>query len=188
MTSKPPAIADAIHALRNGEVIAYPTETVFGLGCDPNNASAVQRILDIKQRPIEKGLIVIAGELSQLDEWVDVAHIQKEYPQVIDSWQADQPPTTWCVPCKTSTPKCLTGAFDTLAVRVSQNTTVKALCEALGTGIVSTSANPTGFPPAHTTDEAQAYFPELVVVDGVTQKNAHPSVIKDARTGNILRA
>lgn len=188
MTSKPPAIADAIHALRNGEVIAYPTETVFGLGCDPNNASAVQRILDIKQRPIEKGLIVIAGELSLLDEWVDVAHIQKKYPQVIQSWQADHPPTTWCVPCKANTPQWLTGAFDTLAVRVSQNATVKALCEALGTGMVSTSANPTGFPPAHTTDEARAYFPELVVVDGATQKNAHPSVIKDARTGNILRA
>lgn len=181
------AVADAVNALRNGEVIAYPTETVFGLGCDPNYESAVQQILSMKQRPIEKGLIIIAGELSQLDDWVDVARIHKEYPQVIDSWQTDQPPTTWCVPCKTSTPKWLTGAFDTLAVRVSQNVTVKALCAALGTGIVSTSANPIGCEPARTPCEAQTYFPTLVVVDGIVQKDAQPSIIKDARTGKTLR-
>lgn len=182
------AVANAVKALRNGDVIAYPTETVFGLGCDPANESSVQKILNIKQRPIEKGLIVIAGELNQLSHWIDIEHIQNKFPHVIDSWQAGQPPATWCVPCKANTPQWLTGEFNTLAVRVSQNDTVKTLCEAFGTGIVSTSANPSGLEPARTTLEAQAYFPELVVVDGVTQENAQPSVIRDAQTGNVLRA
>lgn len=182
------AVANAVYALRNGEVIAYPTETVFGLGCDPKNESAVCRILKIKQRPIEKGLIVIAGALNQLGDWIDIERIQTDFPYVIDSWQAGQPPATWCVPCKESTPAWLTGEFDTLAVRISQNETVKKLCEAFGTGIVSTSANPNSLKPARTKNEAQAYFPEIVVLNGVTQKDAQPSVIKDARTNKILRA
>lgn len=174
----------AVRELSQGKVIAYPTEAVFGLGCDPDDEQAVHRILQIKNRSIEKGVIVIAGELAQLSHWIDADRLATAFPHVLDSWPG---PNTWVLPCKPSTPKWLTGQFDTLAVRVSAHPTVQALCRAYGKGLVSTSANPSGLEPARSLAEVQAYFPELCVVDGEVDLNASPSVIRRADTQAIIR-
>lgn len=172
-------------ALQQGNVIAYATEAVYGLGCDPDNTVAVQQLLDIKQRPIEKGMIVVAGDLAQLSNWIDVEAVATAYPHVLASWPG---PYTWLLPCKPETPKCLTGQFDTLAVRVSAHPDIQKLCAALGKGIVSTSANPAGLAPARTAQQAQDYFPDLSILAGAVNKQAQPSVIRDAKTRNIIRS
>lgn len=177
--------AQCLAALQQGEVIAYATEAVYGLGCDPDNTAAVHQLLDIKQRPIEKGMIVVAGELEQLSSWIDVDALAVAYPHVVDSWPG---PYTWLLPCKTGTPKCLTGQFDTLAVRVSTHPDIQKLCAAFGKGVVSTSANPSGEEPARSAEQAQAYFPTLNVLQGQVNKAAQPSLIRDAKSQAVIRA
>jgi len=172
-------------ALQQGEVIAYATEAVYGLGCDPDNQFAVERLLKLKQRPIDKGLIIVAGELSQLANWIDVEAVSAAYPHVLHSWPGH---STWLLPCKPETPQWLTGQFDTLAVRVSAHPGINKLCAAFGKGIVSTSANPSGAEPARNAQQAQAYFPALNVLQGEVNKVAQPSIIRDAQSLEVIRA
>ncbi len=178
-------IATAVKQIQGGGVIAYPTEAVYGLGCDPGNQHAVEQILAMKNRPLEKGLIVVAGELEQLQAWLDADRLKRDFPQVLDSWPG---PYTWLLPCKPGTPRWLTGQYDSLAVRISAHPTIQQLCAALGTGIVSTSANPGGKEPARTAAEARAYFPKLLVLDGEVNPEASPSLIRDAVTQQVIRA
>lgn len=176
--------SQCLAALQSGEVIAYATEAVYGLGCDPDNPSAVQQILDLKRRPIEKGVIVVAGELQQLRSWVDIDTLATAYPHVLETWPG---PHTWLVPCRPETPAYLTGRFNTLAVRVSEHPDIKRLCAALGKGIVSTSANPSGEQPARSAEQAKAYFPAVSALQGQVNPLAQPSVIRDAKTQAVIR-
>ena len=177
--------AQCLSELQQGSVIAYATEAVYGLGCDPDNQGAVEILLELKQRPIEKGLIIVAGELSQLANWIDVEAVSRAYPHVLDSWPGH---STWLLPCKTETPKWLTGQFDTLAVRISAHPDIKKLCTALGKGLVSTSANPAGQSPARSAQQALEYFPHVSVLEGAVDELAQPSVIRDAQTQKIIRS
>lgn len=178
------ALLDSLLALQAGKVIAYPTEAVYGLGCDPDNEAAVQQILSLKQRPIEKGLIVIASSVEQLSPWINADKLENDFPHVLESWPG---PHTWLLPCKPSTPQWLTGEFDTLAVRVSNHPDVKKLCSAFGKGIVSTSANPAGEEPARTEEEVQGYFPNLTILKGFVDISAKPSKIMDGVTQTVVR-
>lgn len=181
----PSEFAQCLAALQEGEVIAYATEAVYGLGCDPDNQSAVQQLLALKRRPIAKGVIVVAGELQQLRRWVDVDAIATAYPHVLQSWPG---PYTWLLPCKPATPQYLTGQYNTLAVRVSAHPGIQQLCSAFGRGIVSTSANPSGEEPARSAEQAQAYFPTLKVLQGQIDNVAQPSMIRDAQTQAVIRS
>lgn len=174
----------AAAALSRGEVIAYPTEAVFGLGCDPGNQQAVERLLALKGRPVEKGLILIAGDITQLQQWIDLDRLHGEFPHVLERWPG---PVTWLLPCKADTPHWLTGRFDSLAVRVSAHPQVQDLCASFGSAIVSTSANPTGQPPARDEAEVGRYFPDLLVLPGAVDRQASPSTIIDARSQQVLR-
>lgn len=175
----------ALSALEAGDVIGYPTEAVYGLGCDPDNEHAVSKVLALKNRPIEKGLIVIAGAIEQLSPWINTDKLKSDFPHVVDSWPGAN---TWLLPCKAETPTWLKGQFDTLAVRVSDHPDVKALCAAYGKGIVSTSANPSGEVPARSAQALNNYFPDLTIVDGAVDLTAEPSVIRDAATQKVIRA
>ena len=109
----PNEFEQAVAALHSEGVIAYATEAVFGLGCDPDSELAVQRLLAIKQRPVEKGLILIAADLAQLQEYIDVSQLSAEQlARVEASWPG---PFTWIMPARAATPTWLTGQFDTLA-------------------------------------------------------------------------
>lgn len=175
-----------IDILHEGGVIAYPTEAVFGLGCDPFNETAVLRLLAIKQRPLEKGLILIAAEPSQFEPFIDPS-VFEQYPQVTASWPG---PHTWLLPCKPDTPLWLRGIHDSLAVRVTAHALSAALCRAFGKPLVSTSANPNGYEAARTATEVKAMFSDNqldMIVEGEIGGLPTVSAIRDARTGKQIR-
>ncbi|WP_404341603.1 L-threonylcarbamoyladenylate synthase [Pseudoalteromonas mariniglutinosa] len=179
--------ATAVDALQQGGVIVYPTEAVFGLGCDPDNQAAVEKLLAIKQRPVEKGLILIADNYGQLLKYVDDAKLPLDKrADIFSQWPGA---ITWVMPAAKSTPKWLTGQFDSIAVRVTNHPEVKALCQQFGKPLVSTSANLTGQPTVMTLSQAKQEFAERVdfYVDAPLGGNSQPSVIKDAMTGQIFR-
>lgn len=186
-----PDMTTAVAALRRGGVIAYPTEAVWGLGCDPFDQAAVRRLLAIKQRPIEKGLILIAGALVQLDGLLDWDALPAERrAAVLASWPG---PTTWVMPATPRAPRWITGEHPGdpigVAVRVSAHPAVIALCAAFGGPLVSTRANLSGQAPAF---NCAALSPDLIAkIDGVapgdTDGFAAPTAIRDALTGALIR-
>lgn len=180
------SIAAAVAVLKNKDVIAYPTEAVFGVGCDPDSEVAVNRLLELKQRPIEKGLILIAASFEQLKPYIDDSTLtDAQRDAIFACWPG---PVTFVFPAKTTTPRWLTGHFDSLAVRVTDHPLVIALCEAYGKPLVSTSANLTGLPPCRTDDEVRHQFgAEFPVLEGKTGGRHNPSEIRDALTGELFR-
>jgi L-threonylcarbamoyladenylate synthase len=134
----------ACRLLHHGGVIAYPTEAVYGLGCDPADEAAVMRLLAIKQRPWQKGLILVAADYCQLQPWIAPLDSPAE-ATLFASWPG---PNTWLLPAAITTPRWLTGNHDTLAVRVTDHPLVIALCNAFGGALVSTSANQSRRPAA----------------------------------------
>ncbi|MCW2257260.1 L-threonylcarbamoyladenylate synthase [Providencia alcalifaciens] len=181
-----PALENIITSLNEGNVIAYPTEAVFGLGCDPDNEQAVNKLLKLKQRPWEKGLILIADNYEQLKNYVDDSQLTDEQKQAMfSSWPG---PVTWVIPAKKSTGKWLTGQFDTLAVRVTNHELVKLLCRQYGKPLVSTSANLSGLDPCRTTNEVIEQFKgSIPVLDGLVGRRQNPSEIRNAKTGQLYR-
>lgn len=180
------SLAQAITALRDGRVIAYPTEAVFGLGCDPDSENAVQSLLQLKQRSWEKGLILIAADFEQLKPYVDDSTLsQARKAEVFACWPG---PVTWVFPARSSTPKWLTGKFSTLAVRVSDHPLVRRLCLEYGKPVVSTSANLSGLPPCRSVSEVKAQFGAgFPVAEGEVGGRLNPSEIRDAATGQLFR-
>ncbi len=177
----------AVSALEQQLVIAYPTEAVFGLGCDPLDEQAVKRLLEIKQRPVEKGLILIAANYEQLSPYVDESKLSAQQLQRIKAtWPG---PVTWVMPAKETVPKWLTGQFDSIAVRVTAHSTVQQLCLAFGHPITSTSANLTGMPPCKSTDEVMRQLGSQLgaIVDAPVGDLAKPTTIKDALTNEVYR-
>ncbi|USD65335.1 L-threonylcarbamoyladenylate synthase [Vibrio sp. SCSIO 43136] len=177
----------ALRALQQGEVIAYPTEGVFGVGCDPDNAQAVQKLLAVKQRPVEKGLILIAGDYQQLLPYIDESQLTKEQLQAVHaSWPG---PVTWIMPASDKVSNWVSGQFDSIAVRVTDHPLVQQVCSAFGKPITSTSANLTGQPPCKTNQEVEQQLghTQVVLLRGETGGRDKPSEIKDAKTAQVLR-
>jgi len=172
--------------LAKGDVIAYPTEAVFGLGCDPLNAQAVHRLLAMKQRQEEKGLILVAAELQQLQPY-----LQSLSTSDIDTLEQTWPgPVTWIIPCLPEVPVWLRGVHHSLAVRVSAHPVVQQICHAYGRAIVSTSANISGRPPARSPLEVRRSFGAQVdfIVHAELGGARRPSQILDLRSGSVVRA
>jgi translation factor SUA5 len=185
MTEKRLNAAEAADWVRNGGVLAYPTEAVYGLGCDPFNETAFQRLLALKSRPLEKGVILIA---SQVEQVADLAELY-ECPwseSVLQSWREDSA-VTWVLPAKMTVPSWVTGGRKTVAIRVTRHPQVQALCDALGGPLVSTSANVSGADPIRTEADCLAAFPEVPVLIGQVSGAATPSEIWEAETGRRLR-
>jgi len=178
-----------ISALKNhflqGDVIAYPTEAVYGLGCDPFNQAAVLRILALKQRDISRGLIIIGSKWEQIESLVTPLSSAK-MTAILASWPG---PITWVLPATKMAPKWITGDHNTIAVRITNHPTAYALCEALDSPIVSTSANPEGEPPARTVNEVKSYFSDQIklIIPGNVGPLSSPTPIRDGETGAYLR-
>jgi len=171
----------------NGGVIAYPTEAVYGLGCDTDNDTAIQKLLAVKQRPWQKGLILVASDFQQLLAYVDESQLTAEQLEfAFSKWPG---PFTFVMPIKAQVSKYLCGEFDSIAVRVSAHAGVQALCRALNKPLVSTSANLAGEDPALTAAEILADFTGKIdaLVLGELGEQRQPSTIIDARSGKILR-
>ncbi len=176
-------IQKAADIIRNHGVISYPTESVFGLGCDPLSKIAVQRILKLKQRPVEKGLIIVAGELSQLMPYIELN--DKEKKIILN----EKTPTTWLVKKSKLTPSWVSGCHPKVAVRVSNHPLIKALCENINHPLISTSANPAGADPALNSQQSENYFSTHVdfYLCDTAQISGKPTSIKDIETGKIIR-
>ncbi|MBE3653908.1 threonylcarbamoyl-AMP synthase [Vibrio navarrensis] len=176
-----------LRALQQGEVIAYPTEGVFGLGCDPDNSRAIGKLLEIKQRPVDKGLILIAANVEQLWPYIDRGALTDiEIERMQQSWPG---PYTWVVPASTSASSWVTGQYDTVAVRVSDHPLVQKLCIAFAKPLTSTSANLSGLPACLTLEQVQQQLGDKVqaILIGETGGRTKPSEIRDVRSAQILR-
>jgi L-threonylcarbamoyladenylate synthase len=180
------AIRQAGALIRAGGVLAYPTEAVWGLGCDPLDAEAVARILAIKERPASMGLILIAAEFGQLLPWLEPLPYEVE-ARMAATWPG---PVTWVVPAQAWVPDWVHGGRGSLAVRVTAHAQSAALCRATGFAIVSTSANRSGHPPARTGIQVRRWFDDELdlILGGATGGRQRPSEIRDALTGLPIRS
>ena len=182
------SIHEAATVLQTGGVVAYPTEGVWGLGCDPRDEEEVLRLLAIKQRTLDKGLILIASHLEQLRPFLDIAAMPIDnLAAVLASWPG---PHTWIMPASSDAPQWITGVHAGIAVRISAHAPVIELCNAFGGALVSTSANLSGQPAPRT---RMGLDPELLrqvegVLHGETGGRSAPTVIHDAITGAALRS
>ena len=180
------AFEACIQAVQRGGVIAYPTEAVYGLGCDPAQLAAVQRVLTLKQRPAHKGLILIAADFDQLAPYLlpldSVTHAR-----VMATWPGA---VTWILPAQPHVSPLIRGEHDTLAVRVSAHPTSRALCLRLGHPLISTSANLSTLPPARDAQAVAAQFGTLLdgIVDAPVGGQAQPTEIRQGATGEVVRA
>ncbi|RUO81046.1 L-threonylcarbamoyladenylate synthase type 1 TsaC [Idiomarina tyrosinivorans] len=168
-------------------VFAYPTEAVFGLGCDPSNDEFIEKLLDLKQRVPEKGLILLAADYSQVLPYIDDQAIgQDKRFQVFSHWPG---PVTLILPAKKSVSTLLTGGRETIAVRVTAFEPARELCRQLNSCIVSTSANLSGKPAATTADEVKQQFDDRLawIMPGPTGGASKPSKIIDPLTNKVLR-
>ncbi|MGP5313672.1 L-threonylcarbamoyladenylate synthase [Psychrobacter faecalis] len=201
------SVIEAAHWLQQGQLLAYPTESVWGIGCDPFNQQAVQQLLAIKQRPLEKGMIVVTDSVSRLKMLLNSLN-EDQRQQVLVSWRNDtdsnvnsQQAHTWLLPLSenlpVSIPAWITGSHHSVAVRVIDHPLVQQLCRQVVSVhnpygfVVSTSCNPSGQPPALTLSQAQAYFSDsneqVGYLKGETLGYQLPSQISDARTGQVIR-
>ncbi len=180
---KPVNPNEALQYLVRGQIVAYPTEAVYGVGCDPFNQHAVEKILQLKHRSFRQGLIVLIGDWLQLD-----ALIQPIAPEKMLKVQASWPgPTTWIFPKSAHVPLWISGEHDSVAVRMSAHPVARQLCQ--HGPIVSTSANKSGEPPAKSIAELHVQFPQGVdvVVDGELGGAAQPSAVFDVLTDTRWR-
>jgi L-threonylcarbamoyladenylate synthase len=170
--------------LRLGGVIAYPTESCFGLGCDPNNRNAVKKILRLKQRPQTKGVILIAADFRQLQRYT-APLTQAQSQQMQTTWPG---PHTWLLPKSADCPIWLTGKHEKIAVRVTAHRPAVQLCRRLNMALVSTSANISGGRAIRTARICQRQFgSQIMVLPGLVGKRRKPSTIQDISTGAIRR-
>lgn len=166
-----------------GGLIAYATESCFGLGCDPMNRRAVEKVLRLKGRGSAKGLILIAANRHQLRPYASRAAIEA-------AWQSGRwpGPVSWVLPATRACPRWLTGGRDTVAVRVTAHPDARKVCRQAARALVSTSANRAGEPPAKTADACERLFGRAVrVLPGRVGRRRRPSTLIDFASGKVLR-
>lgn len=184
------SIKQAASVLKNGGVIAYPTEYCFGLGCDPQNHLAIERLLKIKQRQAEQGLILVASDVLQVDQYVEFSNSTKisapRKAQIKQSWPG---PNTWILPARSDVSQWVRGQHEGVAMRISAHSICQALCEEFGGAIVSTSANRHGQPALLNADEVRADMQSELdfIIDAPVGGANKPSTIRNGLTGQLLR-
>jgi len=178
-------VNQAAKHLLAGEIIAYPTEAVYGLGCDPMNEAAVRRLLALKGRPAEAGLILISDVFDHFRRFIQPLTESQE-KRVMSTWPG---PVTWLFPKNDNAPGWLTGKHATIALRISAHPVCRALCAAFDGAIVSTSANPRQGEPARNIAQIEGYFGTALagIVAGELGGARSPSEIRDVASGRVLR-
>jgi len=175
----------ASQALVNGGVIAYPTEGVFGLGCNPNNETAIKSLLTLKQRDADRGLILIAANIDQLSPYI--APLSNAVRDKLEqSWPG---PVTWILPCNDKVSDLVSGGRNTIAARVTAHESVVRLCQSFDSALISTSANLSGEPACVDANTVQSMFGNQLsyVLDLPIGTLQGPTPIYDGLTGRKLR-
>lgn len=183
-------IQDAVNVLKTGGIIAYPTEFCFGLGCDPQNIKAIERLLSIKQRRKEQGVILIAADVKQINHYADLDAVP-DLALIKQTWPG---PNTWILPALNSVTNWVKGTHSTIALRIPGYDLCRNLCQEFGGAIVSTSANRHGQESLLDASTVQAEFADQIdfILDapvqfGAPQTSQKASTIRDAMTGKQLR-
>lgn len=179
-------LTEAARIIRAGGIVAYPTESCYGLGCDPRRHGTIRRLLRIKRRSRDQGLILIAARLSQVRSYVDLtatgvlARARRDWPG----------PVTWLLPALPGVTPWLRGCHETLAIRVTAHTGAAALCRYARTALVSTSANRHGRPPCRSAAAVRREMGNEVdyILDGRLGELTRATEIRDAVTGAVVRA
>jgi L-threonylcarbamoyladenylate synthase len=180
------SIQQACDNLHKGEVIAYPTEAVWGLGCDPENQAAVEKLLALKQRSVDKGLILVAADMLQLGPLVSTLS-DSQLQALAASWPG---PTTWLIPDPDKQyPSWIRGSNKSVAIRVSGHPVVHQLCEKFGRPIVSTSANVAGQAEIRSRLIIERQFGRRIacIVPGELGSETRTTEIRDLSTGQFIR-
>lgn len=181
-------INEAISVLREEGVIAYPTESVFGLGCDPDSELALSKLLKIKKRSSSKGMLVVSHDFSLVTKYINFTQVnESDLMYTKEFWPG---PFTFLFPASDSCSPLLIGDHLTIAIRISTHPIIKALCSCFNKPIVSTSANFSGKSPCISLTEVHEHFDNVVdfIVDGETLNYTKPSTIIDLKTKIILRS
>ncbi len=178
-------VKSAVRCLTAGGIIAYPTEAIYGLGCDPLNESAIKRLLILKRRSWKKGLILVGAEMAQFEPFLQPLSPELR-ARVLATWPG---PVTWLLPARTEVSQLLRGTSSQLAVRVTAHPLVNLLCHQWGNVLVSTSANLAGRPAAKTTLQVRRIFGNSVdyIVPGRVGERSRPSEIRDGLTNQLIR-
>lgn len=181
----PWALNRLARAVSAGAVIAYPTDTIWGLGCDPFNADSVARILQIKQRPVEKGLILLASRIEQCESFIELESGQREMLLLPRTT-----PTTWLVGASKLCPWWIRGSHATVAIRLTDHPLLQYLCDRLHSPLVSTSANRAGRATVRNALQARRQFADELdfIVSGYQAGSGRPSEIKSLASGTTLRS
>lgn len=184
------SLSNAVKALQLGGVIAYPTEYCFGLGCDPQNIKAIEKLLKIKQRQKEQGVILIAANIEQVTDYAKLDVIPN-FDSIKESWPG---PNTWILPAQESVSNWVKGRHSSIAMRISAYDFCQQLCDEFGGAIVSTSANRHGQASkldAHSVKlefgDAVDYVCDIPIQFESSADTPKASTIRDAMTGEILR-
>lgn len=178
-------LLEARDVIRGGGVVAYPTESCYGLGCYPKNHAAIRKILSLKRRSVTKGLILIAGDITQVTKYIEILP-DELLSKISSSWPSS---TTWLVPAASWVPSWLKGDSDKIAIRVPAHSLARQLCKYCGHALVSTSANLSGQPAARSCAQVRRCFANKVdyVVDSNCGSASRPSTIIDLLTDQIIR-
>ncbi len=170
--------------LKRGGIIAYPTESCYGLGCDPRNPRALKRLIRLKGRSAAQGLLLIADRFTRLRPFIAPLNAD-QLAQIKRTWPG---PLTWVLPASTACSPLLTGGRATIAVRVTAHPGAARLCRSLGMALVSTSANKSGRKPAKNAAECRRIFGTQVrVIAGRIGQRRRPSTLIDLATGTVIR-
>lgn len=174
----------AADVIRAGGIVAYPTESCYGLGCDPRQHGTVRRLLRLKRRRWQQGLILISARLRQLARYIECD--EQQLHQAAETWPG---PVTWIMPSRSGVSRWLTGDNPGIAVRITAHRGAAALCNHARTALVSTSANRHGRSPARSAGAVYREFGDSVdfVLAGNLGGSAKPSEIRDILTRRIIR-
>lgn len=178
-------ILHAVEVIRHGGVIAYPTEAVYGLGCDPRNGDAVKQLLQLKQRKPEKGLILIAAEFAQISPFIAPLDA-KQQQRLNKRWPN---PVTWLLPAHADVPHWINGGHPKIAIRITTHPQASALCRALAGPLISTSANRHQQAAARTALQVRRIFTDQLdyILPGKVGGQKNPTEIRDAESNQVVR-
>lgn len=171
----PSGLARAVDLLRRGEVIGFPTDTVYGLAALAGDARAVRRVYAVKGRPVSQPLILMPPPGAALDGW---AHVDRRVAGYLERWWPG--PLTVVLPAATRAKPPLARAQPrTVAIRIPDHPVALALLVAVGEPLATTSANRSGLPPALTPLGAAGLGGAAAVMDGGPAPGGRPSTLLD---------
>ena len=173
------------HAISRGAVFGYPTDTIWGFGCHPLIRHSVERILEIKRRSPNKGLILLSSKLDYCYDYIDAD------PHELEPMRHPcARPTSWLVGASEFCPAAIRGGFPTVAIRITGHPLIQALCDSLQAPIVSTSANRAGRSPVRSALQMRKQFDAELdyIVTGFSAGSGRPSEIKFLHDGASVRS